>query len=92
MAIPITRDEWLAAIGECDSQFDQSALTIRELATLLNKNPRTVRYMIPRLTLSGIIVKTHKRLNGQVVPAYQLKHHRKRNAQYTRAVRHGKIT
>lgn len=72
-AASITRDEWLAALGEADRVYDDRAETLAEIAFGCKIPRRTASERLAVLLRSGGATKVFKRVNGRAVPAYLLK-------------------
>ena len=56
----ISRDEWLAAIGESSSEDDQGAITSREFAVMLGLEITAARKRMAKLVASGKAIRTSK--------------------------------
>ncbi len=77
MSVPITRDEWLKAVGDAVMPCDPDAITVRELAEMLNVDHQAAYKQIRRLLKEGKAVPSRKRIthaSGQsrTVAAYKL--------------------
>lgn len=74
----ISRDAWLAALGQADIVDDPDALTITDLARLLGVGERTAYVKAAQLVKSGKAVEVLKRKAGStlgrrpIVKAYRL--------------------
>lgn len=72
MSSGISRDEWLAALGDTVKPLDQSALTVRELMAMFGLGLHSTRDRIRRLIESGQAVRVWKMVGSARVPAYKL--------------------
>ena len=77
MSEAISRDEWLAALGEADTPNDPDALTKQELCGLLKVSRSAVQERLARLLAEGKATRTTKIVKDGMgrrlrVPAYKL--------------------
>lgn len=56
----ITRDEWLAALGEADTPMDQDAVTVSEFAELIGTARMAANTRLVALEKSGKAVRVNK--------------------------------
>lgn len=76
--VTISRDEWLAALGEADTPSDPDAVTTAEFATMLGCARCTAQNKLVRLVREGKAVRTMKLVDrgplagSTRVPAYKL--------------------
>lgn len=68
----ISRDEWLAALGEAAKPLDPDALTCREIAKLYGIGQQTALRRVTALVSEGRAVRTYKMHEGRRLPAYRL--------------------
>lgn len=85
MSANISRDEWLAAVGDAVQPVDPNALTIREFSEMFSVSIATANRLITEMVASGRAVRTVKAATGAAgvtkrVPAYKLVKHEARPA------------
>lgn len=77
MSASISRDEWLAALGDAAQPCDPNALTVREAMTMFDMSAAAAARKLAQLVVEGRAVQTYKRVAGpsgisKRVPAYRL--------------------
>lgn len=68
----ISRDEWLAALGEAAKPLDPDAVTTRELAERYGIGVNTALRRVQALVREGRAVRVYKLVGGRREHAYRL--------------------